>query len=338
MKILGIESSCDETACGIVDCGINVRASTIASQIDVHEKFGGVVPEIASRQHLQVIDTIVTQALIDAGISLGDLDAIAVTQGPGLIGALLVGISYAKGLAAGLNLPLIQVDHVHAHIHGALLDREAIDYPSLAMVVSGGHTNLYRMEGPLSFKLLARSIDDACGECFDKVAKVLGLRYPGGPLIEKLAAESTARIEVPMPRMMEDRSRLVFSYSGLKTHMINLLRKHGEGWIQEYLPEICAAFQSEALGQLVRKLAIATSVHQDAKTLLIAGGVSANQEFRRMLEANVQIPVIFPGRKYCSDNGAMIASMAYHLWQNMPDPQFWDWRRDWDAYSRYQFA
>jgi N6-L-threonylcarbamoyladenine synthase len=335
--VLGIESSCDETACGIVKDGRQVLASQIASQIEIHRKFGGVVPEIASRQHLAVIDATVVAALTEARLTFEKIDAIAVTQGPGLIGALLVGISYAKGLAASLDIPLIPVDHVHAHVHGALLERDPVQYPCLALVVSGGHTNLYWMPGPLSFELIARSVDDACGECFDKVAKVLGMPYPGGPLIEAQAQKSVGSVELPMPRMIENKARLEFSYSGLKTHMINLIRKQGQPWIETHLPEVCRAFQDEALGQIVRKLKVAIALHPAARGLLIAGGVSANERFKELLSSELQLPVIFPNRKYCSDNGAMIASIGWHHWQAQPDPHVWDWRHDWDAYSRYNF-
>jgi len=330
MLVLGIESSCDETAVALVRSGGHVLCSKIASQIDVHAVFGGVVPEVASREHLRAIQPIYAQAMQEAGVTIDEVDAIAVSQGPGLIGSLLVGVSFAKGLAVGQNKPLVPVDHVHAHIHGALLGLESDDvFPTVALVVSGGHTNLYFMEDAVTFKLLATSIDDACGECFDKVGKVLGLGYPGGPKIEAIAKEGVIG-KVPMPKMVEQKDRMEFSYSGLKTHMINLLRKKTD-YSQE---DICAAFQEEALGQIIRKLTVALKNNPQAKSILIAGGVAANQRFRE-LTSKFKIPVHFPSLQYCSDNAAMIASMAHYQIKSAGLDAFRT--TEWDSYSRYDF-
>lgn len=340
MLILGIESSCDETAASVVEDGMRVLSSKIASQIEVHAVFGGVVPEVASRQHLAVIDQIVRDALSEANVTIADVDAIAVTRGPGLIGALLVGVSFAKGLAIASGKPLIPIDHVHAHIHGGLigLDRKAEDFfPCLALVVSGGHTNLYTMNDWTSFRLIGNSIDDACGECFDKVAKMLGLPYPGGPKIEALA-KTGDRSKFPMPVMVAEKGRLVFSYSGLKTHMVNLINTHKNKMTPETMADLAASFQHAALDQIVRKLGEAIESGPGYKSLLVAGGVAASQAFKRMVAENLSVPAYFPDPRYCSDNAAMIAAYGYHLMQAEKSGSRRFFEHSWDAYSRYDFS
>lgn len=341
MLVLGIESSCDETAVALVRDGREVLASTIASQTAVHAPFGGVVPEVASREHLRVIDPLCRQIFAESGITPQDVDAIAVTQGPGLIGALLVGVSYAKGLALALGKPLVPVDHVHAHIHGALLGvaADAKDvYPTLALVVSGGHTNLYFMAGPTEFKLLGSSIDDACGECFDKVAKLMGLGYPGGPVVEKLARTGNPSA-VEMPRMITEKGRLEFSYSGLKTFMANTLNREPKPLPEARLADLCASFQDAALGQIVRKLKEALAVVPVApRSVLVAGGVAANQRFRALMAAEVPVPAFFPPLAFCSDNAAMIAALGYHLYTEGARTGETFRAHRWDAYSRYDFG
>lgn len=337
--ILGVESSCDETAIALVRDGTQVLSSVISSQVAVHAQFGGVVPEVAAREHLRVINQLCEEAINQAGVAIDAIDAIAVTRGPGLIGALLVGIAYAKGLAIGLDRPLIPVDHVHAHVHGALLGLGAdFDltslWPCFSLVVSGGHTNLYYMSGPTNFSLIASSIDDACGECFDKVAKMMGLPYPGGAHIERIAKDGNPT-KVSMPRLVERKSQLFFSYSGLKTHLANLLRKENKTASEYSLADICAAFQDEAFGLIVRKLSIACQMYPKARGLLIAGGVAANQRFRELLKSEIQIPTYYPPLAFCSDNAAMIATYGHHLWQEYGALTFRD--LDWDAYSRYQY-
>lgn len=337
MRILGIESSCDETAAAVVDCGRDVLSSIVSSQVDIHRLFGGVIPEIAAREHLKTIGPIVEEALAAAKCSIDHIDAIAVTQGPGLIGALLVGISYAKGLAFASAKPLVPVNHVHAHIHGAMLgiDKEWSELlPCLALVVSGGHTNLYLMSSPTQMKLLAHGIDDACGECFDKVAKLYGLPYPGGPHIERLAkGGDSSRFE--MPRMVDDSRKLVFSYSGLKTHMVNLRHRLGKNISDQDLSDLSAAFQEEALGQLIRKLKQAVKMYP-VKSLLVAGGVAANQKFRELVQANLDVNAYFPHLRYCSDNAAMIAALGYYKFIDHRDLQKPFMTYAWDAYSRYE--
>ncbi|NRA67825.1 MAG: tRNA (adenosine(37)-N6)-threonylcarbamoyltransferase complex transferase subunit TsaD [Pseudobacteriovorax sp.] len=339
MKILAIESSCDETAAAVVENGRNVLASEVYSQIETHKVFGGVVPEVAAREHLKVIDGIVKETLKSSDNSLDDIDGIAVTQGPGLIGALLVGITYAKGLAMGSAKPLIPVNHVHAHVHGALLgldEGEEPQYPALALVVSGGHTNLYLMNAPTNFQLVGHSIDDACGESFDKVAKLLQLGYPGGPIVEKMARSGRPGA-YPMPRMVEEKARLQFSYSGLKTHIYNILRKAPDGLDEQQQADLCYAFQEEALGQLVRKIDAASSRYP-VKSILIAGGVAANLRFKERLTESCSIPVQFPHLRFCSDNAAMIAALGFHQYSCDQEngSQFFDY--DWDAFSRYDFS
>lgn len=335
MKILAIETSCDETAVAIVEDGRHVIISQVFSQIDVHKVFGGVVPEIAAREHLKILDPMVKDCLAEANLSLDDIDALAVTQGPGLIGALLVGVTYAKGLAVTSGKPLIPVNHVHAHVHGAMVEQEAPAYPCLALVVSGGHTNIYYMESPTSFELLAHTLDDACGECFDKVAKIMDLGYPGGPIVEKIARHGRLGA-VEMPKMIEDKNRLTFSYSGLKTYMVNLLRRETSPLSTERQADILAAFQEEALGQLVRKVKSSLTIRPETRMVLVAGGVAANQRFRQLMADQVKVAVRFPNLKYCSDNAAMIAGMAYHMSQEVPG-LLSNRSHDWDCYARYSF-
>ena len=359
MRILGIETSCDETAVAIVEDGYRVLSSVVSSQIAKHAVFGGVVPEVAAREHLKAIDPLTSAALHEAGLTLDQIDAVAVTAGPGLIGALLVGVSYGRALALGLQKPLIPVDHVRAHIHGALLgvETEPVNcdsiqnqqlkagtsedqggiYPGLGLVVSGGHSNLYRMKSPTDFELLGQTIDDACGECFDKIGKLLGLPYPGGPQIEKRAKVGDPRA-FAMPKMMDDRRRLVFSYSGLKTHTARLIRQFGDSPTDQTIADLCASFQEAALEQLVRKLRQGFELYPDSRSVLVAGGVAANERFRLMLTGALassalqsEPTILFPAPAYCSDNAAMIAAYGFHLHQATGVAK----SKPWQAYSRY---
>jgi N6-L-threonylcarbamoyladenine synthase len=337
MLVLGIESSCDETAIAVLKDGRKVLSSKVSSQLS-HSLYGGVIPEIAAREHLETILPLYQEALDEAKASPQDLDLICATQGPGLIGALLVGTSFAKGLASSLKKPLLPVNHVHAHIHGALLGLSDYDsetlFPSLALVVSGGHTHVYAMQTPIDFRLLVSSIDDACGECFDKVAKLLGLGYPGGPAVEALAKKGNPKA-IPMPRMMEQKDKLAFSYSGLKTHVRYLLEKEQSPIPLERMQDICAAFQKEAFDQIFRKLEIAISLHPETRSILISGGVAANAYFREQMKKNFPIPSHFPDLKYCSDNAAMIAALGYEIYTRNRNPQHYlDYK--WETFSRYQ--
>lgn len=337
---LGIESSCDDTGIAIVDGEHRVMVSEVASQIDCHRVFGGVVPEIAAREHLQILLPLYKKTLEKASISIENIDYIAVTAGPGLVGSLLVGVSFAKGLALATGKPLIPVDHVHGHVHSVFLDvswKEEDRFPALALVVSGGHTNLYWMRTPLDFTLLASTIDDACGESFDKVAKMVGLEYPGGAKIESWAKRGNPKT-YPMPVMMKDRSQLQFSYSGLKTHVVYLLQRlqqsHGTPLPDEVIADVCASFQEEALGQLIRKTQLAVRKYPGAKSLLVAGGVAASTRLRERLAQEVSIPAFFPSRANCMDNAAMIACYGGALFRDQGVEAFR--ALDWDVYSRYR--
>ena len=333
MLILGVESSCDETALALVKDGKQVLGSLIASQVETHAKWGGVIPEIAAREHLTAIRNMYEQLLAETNTSLKDIDAVAVTQGPGLIGCLLVGVSFAKGLAQSAAKPLIPVNHVHAHVHGAILGIDASHqdiFPTLALVVSGGHTNLYYMPSPIEYELIAHTIDDACGESFDKVGKMMGLPYPGGPHVERLAAKGKPGL-VSMPRMVERKSQLMFSYSGLKTAVSLAIKNAGDKNIS--MPDIAYAFQEEALGQILRKLKLAAALRPLAKSVIVAGGVAANQRFKALIAQSMTLPTWFPPLKFCSDNGAMIAAMAYYEW-TMSKTRY---QLSWDVFSRYPF-
>lgn len=333
MLILGIESSCDDTGVAVLNGPDEVRYSQVASQW-VHEKFGGVVPEIAAREHLASLDPLVKDALTSAAITPQDIDLIAVTAGPGLVGCLLVGACYAKGLATRLQKPLVPVNHVRAHVHGALLGiaKQERRYPLLALVVSGGHTHLYAMSSPTDFELVAHSLDDACGESFDKVAKLLGLGYPGGPAVERQALAGNPD-RYPMPVLVKESSRLAFSYSGLKTHIVNLLRQNPIETEQDKA-DLCAAFQKAALGHLIRKIAKAVELYPATRSVVVSGGVSANQAFRQLANAKLPVPVYFPALAYCSDNAAMIASLGYYQFHQdaAPTPS------SWDVFSSYPYT
>ena len=340
MIVLGIESSCDETAVAVLNEKKEVLSSLVSSQVKIHSEFGGVVPEIAARQHLKSITKIYEKALIDAKIKSSDIDLITVTQGPGLMGALLVGTSFAKGLASSLQVPLVPVNHVHAHVHGALLglSNEIVDeteiFPSFAYVVSGGHTNLYYMPEATKFKLVASSKDDACGECFDKVGKLLGLEYPAGPKIEKIAAKSQGS-SIQMPKILADKSRLEFSYSGLKTHLYYLLQKEPEPISEQRVADICYAFQEEAFSQLARKLKQVLPQFPEAKSLIVSGGVSANKKFKQIMTDNIPLTIHFPMLQYCSDNAAMIAAYGLSVYNELKDSVDYSETQSWSAYSRY---
>lgn len=331
-----MESSCDETALALVRDGHEVMGSFIASQMDIHAKWGGVIPEIAAREHLSALNGMYRELMTNAGVGIEAIDAIAVTQGPGLVGCLLVGASFAKGLAQAARKPLIPVNHVHAHVHGALLglDTDAQNiFPTLALVVSGGHTNLYYMESPTHFELMAHTIDDACGESFDKVGKMMGLPYPGGPHVETLAAKGR-RDKVPMPRMVERKSQLCFSYSGLKTAVAHAVRSAEEKG--HSLADIASSFQEEALGQIIRKLKIAAAMRPKSRSVIIAGGVAANGRFRELMEESIPLKSYFPPLRYCSDNAAMIAALGYHELRRDPSlARATD--MTWDVFSRYPF-
>ena len=300
--ILGIESSCDETGLAIVRDGRVVLANEVASQIDVHKEFGGVVPEIASRQHLKIISQITGKVLRDAGLTHEDLDGIAVTVGPGLMGSLMVGTCFGKALSYVWKKPFIPVHHIEGHIYSAFLAESAPSFPFLALIVSGGHTQLIRCSEPHRYEILGSTRDDAIGESFDKVARLLKLPYPGGPSIQR-AAEGGDPVAFKFPRAMAAKETLDFSYSGLKTAVLYALRENPAANVAD----IAASFQAAAVDILIRK----TNQALDATglpQLVVAGGVAANKLLRARLETDMPVPVFVPPFKYCVDNGAMIAA------------------------------
>jgi N6-L-threonylcarbamoyladenine synthase len=319
MLTLGIESSCDETAAAVVADGVRALSNVIASQVATHSRYGGVVPELASREHLEKIGIIVDEALAQAGVKAGDIDGLAVTCGPGLIGSLLVGINYAKGFAFALKKPIVGVNHIEGHIFSVAFEYPTPKHPALALVVSGGHTNLFFMPEPERYKLVGRTRDDAAGEAFDKVSKLLGLGYPGGPVIDLLARGGDKRaIIFPLAQINEEQS-LDFSFSGLKTAVLRYVRENniepvanGEPPNQQTL-DLCASFQNAVVRALVRGLRKAADRYKPA-TLILAGGVACNSELRssgRNLADEINIPVLIPSPVYTTDNAAMIAAAGY---------------------------
>ncbi len=318
MIILGIETSCDETAAALVEDGKTVLSSVVSSQVEAHGPYGGVVPELASRQHLDNILPVVRMALDEAGLDLRRIDGLAVTRGPGLVGALLVGLSFAKALAMALGKPLVGIDHVQAHVAAAFLEPPLPRPPLVALIVSGGHTSLVRLEEwPGEFQLLGRTLDDAAGEAFDKVGKLLGLAYPAGPVIERLAASGNDILGFPRPMM--DGS-FNFSFSGLKTAVLNFVKTHPvqepgrdleEG--QTSLPDICASFQEAAVEVLTGKT-VACAKSQGVGSVVLAGGVAANGRLREGLKkecGKAGVEMFAPSLGLCTDNAAMIAALGY---------------------------
>ena len=307
-KVLAIESSCDETACAIIDEELNILSSVVTSQIDVHARFGGVIPEIASRMHVEQISIIVEEALKQANLSVDDVDAIAYTIGPGLIGSLHIGGIAAKALSFFYNKPLIGVHHLKGHIFINDLIKP-LEYPVMALVVSGGHSELVYMENDNSFKIIGTTLDDAVGESYDKVARVIGLEYPGGPKIDKLAKEGKKNYELPTPRV----DGYNFSFSGLKNaalQLVNRLNMKGE---EVNKADLSYAFQETALNLLVNKTLKALEEYKDVKTVVVAGGVAANSRLRELMQEKIKGPdVILPPLKYCTDNATMIGVAAMH--------------------------
>lgn len=312
--ILGIETSCDETSAAVLVNGKELRSHIISSQISTHQKYGGVVPEIASREHCLHIRDVVQQALSEAGTDFNDLSAIAVTYGPGLVGSLLVGVAAAKAMAFAAGIPLIAVNHLEGHIFANFLEHENLEFPLLALLVSGGHTNLILFRSNLDYEVLGRTRDDAAGEAFDKVARTLGLGYPGGPYIQK-AAELGNPKAFEFPRAMLEAGSLDFSFSGLKSAVLNTLntaRMKGEVLNTN---DLAASFQDAVVDVLVRKTLRAIQNNHPVKTLALAGGVAANLKLREALQKESDqrgIRFVFPSPILCTDNGAMIAAAGYY--------------------------
>jgi N6-L-threonylcarbamoyladenine synthase len=311
MLVLGLETSCDETGVALFDTERGLLAHALFSQVDVHVEYGGVVPELASRDHVRKTLPLVDEILRESGCQASDIDGVAYTAGPGLAGALMVGATLARALAWGWGVPVLGVHHMEGHLLAPMLEAEAPRFPFVALLVSGGHTQLVRVDGIGQYHMLGESLDDAAGEAFDKVAKMLGLPYPGGPHIGRIAEHGDAQ-RFNFPRPMVNRPGLDFSFSGLKTHTLNTIagcRQHGEDLSEQDRCDIARAFEEAVVGTLVIKCRRA--LQQEAlKTLVIAGGVSANARLRVALEhalAKVGGRVFYPAPMFCTDNGAMIA-------------------------------
>ena len=315
--ILGIESSCDETAASVVKNGREILSNVINTQIAIHKKFGGVVPEVASRRHIETIDDVIDEALEKANITFAELDAIAVTYGPGLIGALLVGVSAAKALAYALDKPLVPVHHIKGHICANFAANPDIEPPFVCLVASGGHSHIVDVKSHTEFEVLGRTRDDAAGEAFDKVARVLGLGYPGGPLVDKLAKEGICEA-VNFPRVKMDGDSLDFSFSGVKTAVINYLHKLDQNGEEYNKADIAASFQA-AVTDVLCEHTVEAALKTGRKTVALAGGVASNSALRDKMEkvcAKHGINVIYPPPILCTDNAAMIACAGYYEFLN----------------------
>lgn len=322
IHILGIETSCDETAAAIVADGKIIKSSVVASQTKLHEKYGGVVPEIASRAHIENIYPVISEAIEQAEVSKDDIDAIAVANQPGLTVALIIGVAAGKTLSLMWQKPLIAINHLHAHLQSAILNEQDIQLPAVALIVSGGHTSLYDYRSPLEPKLLGATIDDAAGEAFDKVAAILRLPYPGGPSIEK-AAEKGDPKAIQFPRSLLEPDSLDFSFSGIKTAVLYYC--HGQdmkgedkvdSMSEQEIADIAASFQEAVIDVLIKKTERAIE-RIGAKTVLLGGGVAANNELRRRLQTmcETSIPpqeLLVAPKQYCTDNAVMVASLGYH--------------------------
>ncbi len=314
MLILGIESSCDETGIGILKSG-EIIANLIASQEDIHSLYGGVVPELASRAHIERIDILFKKAIKDSGIDVADIDYIGVTNRPGLKGSLLVGVSFATGLAYALHKPLYKVNHIHSHIAANFLNPNA-EFPALGFVVSGGHTTFFYIKDPVSFEVIGKTLDDACGETFDKVARMLDLGFPGGPYIEKMA-EKGDEAKIKFPVTLLDKNSLDFSFSGLKTAVLYYVKKNGV----KDIPDICASFQ-KTVGDILTEKTARCLERYKVKSLLLGGGVVQNGYIRKRFQDISQkkgIKLFIPDKKLCLDNGAMVSIMtAFLIKHNIP--------------------
>jgi N6-L-threonylcarbamoyladenine synthase len=308
---LGIETSCDETSCGLVDSEMRVLANQVYSQIPIHSEYGGVVPEIAARAHLEKIDPIVRLALDEAGIGLDQVDQIAFTRGPGLLGPLLVGASFARSLGRSLGKPVTGVNHLEGHLASAFLEDPTLQPPFLCLVVSGGHTEFVQVDEGLAYTLVGKTRDDAAGEAFDKCGKILGLGYPAGPQLARIAATGR-RDFVAFPKALDQRDNFEFSFSGLKTSMLRYVETTDAQFIRNNLSHICASLESAIVDLLVKK-----SIHAlfsvNMQTLAVVGGVSANAYLRARMQAECQkrgFRALFPDKRFCGDNGAMIAAIG----------------------------
>jgi N6-L-threonylcarbamoyladenine synthase len=304
MKILGIETSCDETAAAVVEDGTRILSNQIASQVEIHARYGGIVPEVASRQHLLSVIPVIERAMTEAGVSWKDLSGIAVTVGPGLAGSLLVGVNVAKAIALSRGLPLIGVNHLEAHIYANWLGENSIDFPVVCLIVSGGHSDLVLMKGHGDYVVLGRTRDDAAGEAFDKAARILGLGYPGGPAIEKASRQGTASIQLPRAWLKGSHD---FSFSGVKTALLRLV----EAGKVSSVADAAASFQAAVIEVLVTKT-VAVARERRVKKVLLSGGVASNGLLREQLIKHSPLTVMVPPPILCTDNAAMIAACGYY--------------------------
>ena len=314
--ILALETSCDETAAAVTKNGLNVLSNIVASQVDWHRKFGGVVPEIASRKHLEFINPVIEKALEEAEVDLEKIDAIAATHGPGLVGGLLVGLSTAKALAYALNKPFIGVNHIAGHIYANFISNPDIETPIICLTISGGHTDLLYFEDLGGYEILGRTRDDAAGEAFDKIARFLDLGYPGGPVIEKKAKEGDPEA-IDFPRSFNNDDIYDFSFSGLKTAVINYVHNEKQRGNKLNIADIAASFQQAVIDSLIQRV-IKALKNYEVGSVVISGGVAANQELRKQLRKVVNekgLKLYYPELKLCTDNAAMIGAVSYYQYQ-----------------------
>ena len=313
MIILGIETSCDDTAAAVVSDGTSILASVVSSQVEIHHPYGGVVPELASRKHIEAIVPVVEEAIHTADLPLTQIDAIAVTRGPGLVGALLVGFSFAKSLAYALGIPWVGVNHLAGHINSVFLESDPPVFPFVALLASGGHTSIYHVTDHITLELMGQTRDDAAGEAFDKVAKILDLGYPGGGIIDRLSNQGDPS-RIRFPRAYLDKSGFDFSFSGIKTAVNRYAMNYQGDDFKESIPDIAAGFQ-EAVIEVLTYKAIHAAVEKGCDRLALVGGVAANSRLREKLKAdagNKGIKVHIPSIQHCGDNAAMIAAAGYH--------------------------
>lgn len=315
MIVMGVESSCDETAVAIIKDAKEVLANVVLSQIDIHKEFGGVVPEVASRHHVASVTLVFEEALKIANITPREIDVVAVTEGPGLIGSLLVGINVAKAFAFAHNIPIIGVNHLAGHIYANSIEHE-MEFPLVSLLVSGGHTELILMKDHNKYERLGTTLDDAVGEAYDKVARTVGIPYPGGPGIDKQAA--LGKDTYNLPRVYLDKDQFDFSFSGIKSAVINLVHNAHQRGEEINVPDLCCSFQEAVTDVLVYKTKHAAKKY-NAKMVILAGGVAANKRLRaKLIEAITDIPVCMPSFKYCTDNAAMIAALGYYQFKENP--------------------
>lgn len=317
MKVLGIETSCDETSAAIVEDGCRVLSNVISSQIDFHKRYGGVVPELAARHHLEAVNPVVAQALTEAGVGFDGIDLIAVTCGPGLVGALLVGVSAAKAIAFAADTPLIGVHHIHGHVCANFIEQSDFHFPAACLTVSGGHTSLLILKSPVDIIEIGKTLDDAAGEAFDKISRLIGAGYPGGPAIERLALTGDAE-KYKLPRAKMHKGDYDFSFSGLKSAVINLVHNMQQKGEAIDIPSLAASFQQAVIDVLVFK-AMALAKQENLRHICLSGGVAANGSLRDRLAAQAcegGIEFSCPELVYCTDNAAMIAVAGYYAYKN----------------------